>query len=219
MICRLAVFAAALGLSLVSSQSLQAQGKKAPAKGTPIKVDGTVDSVMAGGIMVNGKDGKKYGVGFPPNAKVTMSGNASPDVLKAGMYVQFTVNLDDKKKPTGEATKIQIIEPSAISSPGVFSEKGPDGKPGEPGPYFVRGTVKSYRDGTLNVTADKTALAVIVPSSASIPVTVGEWQLANPGDTITGDGSAFAVQQGVTPVIGERIEIKAVAPITGKKKK
>jgi hypothetical protein len=219
MIRRVAVFAAALGLSLVGSQLVWAQGRQQAPKGSPIKVDGTVESVQAGGLVVNGKDGKKYGVGFPQTAKITMSGNASPDVLKSGMYVQFTVTLDDKKKPTSEATKIQIIEPSNISQPGVFSEKGPDGKPGEPGPFFVRGTVKSFRDGTLNISAGTTAIAVTVPSSASIPVTVSEWQLASPGDTITGDGSAFPAQQGIIPVAGERIEIKAIAPITGKKKK
>jgi hypothetical protein len=219
MIRRLAVIAAALGLSLVGSQSLLAQAKPTVPAGTAIKIDGTVEAVSPQGILVANKDGKKYGMAFVPASKVTMAGNASPDVLKAGMYVQFTVNLDEKKKPTGEATKIQIIEPSAISQPGVFSEKGPDGKPGEPGPYFIRGTVKSYRDGTLNVTADKTAMAVAVSEAAAIPVTIGDWSLASPGDKVTGDANGLKANAQFTPVYAVQITINAAAPITGKKKK
>jgi hypothetical protein len=222
MIRRVAVIAAALGLSLVASQSLWAQqGRQQAPKTTPVKVDGTVEAISPQGILVAQKDGKKFGMAFPPNAKVTLSGNAAPEFLKTGQYVQFTVNLDEKKKPTGEASKIQIIEQSAISSPGVFSEKGPDGKPGEPGPYFIRGTVKSFRDGTLSVAAGGPLMTVTIPASAAIPVTIADWDLANPGDQISGDGQALPAATGAafTPVFAERIEIKSAAPITGKKKK
>jgi len=156
---------------------------------------------------------------FVPTSKVTMSGSASPDVLKPGMFVQLTVTLDEKKKPVGEATKITIIEQSNINQPGAVSEKGPDAKPGEPGPFVVRGTVKSYRDGTLNLSAGATAMAIPVASSASIPVTVSDWSLASPGDTITGDANALKDNGQFTPLYAVRVEIKAIAPITGKKKK
>jgi hypothetical protein len=221
MIRRVAVFAAALGMSLTGSQSLWAQKGQQGPKTTAVKIDGTVEQISPQGILVNQKDGKKIGMAFPPNAKVTLSGNAAPEFLKPGQYIQFTVNLDEKKKPTGDASKIQIIEQSAISSPGVFSEKGPDGKPGEPGPYFVRGTVKSYREGQMSVAAGGPLMTVNVPASAAIPVTIADWDLANPGDQISGDAQALAAQPNApfTPAFAERIEIKSVAPITGKKKK
>jgi hypothetical protein len=221
MIRRVAVFAVALGLSLVGSENLSAQQRQQQPRTTPIKIDGKVEAVSPQGILVAGKDNKKYGMAFPPNAKVTLSGNAAPEFLKPGQYIQFTVNLDEKKKPTGDATKIQIIEQSNISSPGIFSEKGPDGKPGEPGPYFIRGTIKSYRDGAMSVQAGGPLMTVNVPASAAIPVTIADWDLANVGDTITGDGQALPAQNGAPfqPVFAERIEIKSVAPITGKKAK
>jgi hypothetical protein len=214
MIRRVAVIAAALGLSLVGSQSLLAQPK-----GTSIKIDGTVEAVSAQGILVAGKDGKKYGVAFPPNAKVTLSGNAAPEFLKPGQYIQFSVNMDEKQKPTGEASKIQIVEQSPISLPGVMSERGPDGKKGEPGPFLVRGTIKTFKETTMSVAAGGPLVTVTISPSAVIPVTIADWDLASPGDTISGDGNALPAQAGFTPVFAERIEIKSAVPITGKKKK
>lgn len=219
MIRRAAVAMVAIGLVAGSSHVLFAQGKQPAPKGSPVKISGTVDQVVAQGILVKQTDGKMMALAFPPAAKVTMAGNATPDILKPGMFVQFTVTLDEKGKPSGEATKIQITEQSNINTPGITSEKGPDAKPGEPGPYFVRGTVRSYREGSLAVSAGSKALTVTVGAGASIPVTVGDWSLASPGDTISGDAQAFAANPQFTPCMAERIEIKAIQPITGKKKK
>ena len=219
MIRRAAIALVAIGLVAGSSNVLLAQGKQAAPKTTPIKISGTVEQVVALGILVKQADGKMVAMQFPPSAKVTMAGNGSPDILKPGMFVQFTVNLDEKGKPSGEATKVQITEQSNINVPGITSEKGPDAKPGEPGPYFVRGTVKSYREGSLVVSAGSKSLTVPLGASASIPVTVGDWSLASPGDTISGDAQALPANPQFTPCMAERIEIKAIQPITGKKKK
>lgn len=52
----------------------------------------------------------------------------------------------------------------------------------------------------------------------SIPVSNSNWQLAQPGDSISGDAQAFAQPNSpVTPALAERIEIKAVMPIQKKK--
>lgn len=221
MLRRAAVTLLALGLTFAWSGAVLAQGKAAAPRTTPIKISGTVDQVVAAGIVVKGTDGKMQAIQFPPSAKVSLSGTASPDILKPGMMVSFTVTLDEKAKPVGEATKLQIIEPSAINIPGISSEKGPDAKPDEPGPYFVRGNVRSYRDGSLTVAAGPKSLVVALSATASIPVTISAWQLASPGDTITGDAGALAVPANApfTPCIAERIEIKAIQPITGKKKR
>jgi len=54
MIRRLAVIAAALGLSLVGSESVQAQQKPPAIPGTPVKVDGKVEAVSPQGILMAG---------------------------------------------------------------------------------------------------------------------------------------------------------------------
>jgi hypothetical protein len=54
-------------------------------------------------------------------------------------------------------------------------------------------------------------------------VTIPNWDLAASGDAIEGDGRSLPPVAGpngamITPVWCERMEIKTVAPITGKKK-
>ena len=73
--------------------------------------------------------------------------------VQVGM--QATVEMDGEGKPMAdkEVTKIQITEQGQFTAPGIQSTKGPDAKPGEPGPYMVRGTVKTNKNGELTVAA------------------------------------------------------------------
>jgi hypothetical protein len=188
--------------------------------GKPIKIDGVVNKILPGqGIVVDGKDGKQYGVGFNATSKVALEGTSGPDGLAAGSFVQFDVELNDKQEPVGDVKKIQMIDKSPINQPGVFSALGPDGKPGAAGKYFIRGTVKTNKDGVLNIVAGTKSMTVKLDPAVSIPVFLDRWQLAKPGDGITGDGTAFD-QAGapMTLVLGTRVMIKAVAPIETKKK-
>ena len=211
------VFGSVIGLSNVAF----AQKKPTGPQGTPIKIDGTVKEIVAQGIVVSGKDGKTYGVGFTPTSKVGLVGTAGVEFIKPNTFVQFDVELDDKGQPVGEVKKIQITSQSAINEPGIFSAKGPDGKPGEPGPYFVRGTVNTNKDGTLTVTAGGKRMTVKAAVGISVPVTISDWRLAKPNDTITGDGNSFGPQPGLAfiPVQGTLVEIKAVGPIEMGKKR
>ena len=122
---------------------LRAQRKAAAPKGTPIKIDGTVTQIVPQGIVVNGKDGKKYGVGFTPTSKVGLVGTAGVDFLKPGTFVQFDVDLDDERQAgRAKSKKIQITSHSRDQRRRAsFRPRAPTRKPGEPGPYFVRGTV------------------------------------------------------------------------------
>src|SRR5689334_4489272 len=93
------VFAVVVGLS--SEASAQQQG----AQGAQIKIDGKVKQVVAQGILVTGKDGKTYGVGFTPTSKVGLVGTAGVEFIKPNTYVQFDVMLDEKGKPTADVKK------------------------------------------------------------------------------------------------------------------
>jgi hypothetical protein len=205
-------------VACLTSVSVAQQGKNAP-KGTAIKVDGTVEQVVPQGILVTGKDKKQYAVGFTPTSKVGLIGTAGIDYVKPGTFVQFEVNLDGKGVPTEEVKKVQITQQSNTVTPAISPSKGPDYKEGEPDLFFVRGTVRTNKNGELTVVADKKSITVKVAEGVTIPVTIADWSMAKKGDVITGDGTAFAQPNlPYTPVQGVLIEIKAAAPLEFKKR-
>lgn len=218
MLRRVALGAVVLGLFLSISQPAIAQ---APPKGTVMKLNGSVSSVTRDGIFVAG-GGTQYAVFFDNRSKINVSGTAAPEFLTAGTYVQLDSDLDAKGVPTGEVTKLQIIENNAINAPGVYPEGGPDAKPGEAGKYFIRGVIKTNKAGTITVAAGTKPMTFKLGAALSVPVTISDWSLASPNDSISGDGESFPPVQGpngmITPVWCERMEIKAAAPITKKKK-
>jgi len=223
MLCRVAFGVVALGLSVLFSQSASAQAPAAPPGGTIMKLDGKVSQVVNGqGVLVNGNDGKQYAVFFTPASKLTVSGSASPEFLAPGSFIQLDTELDGKGQPMGEVSKLQIVAQSTINQPGIFSEAGPDAKPGAAGKYFIRGTVKTNKGDMLTVAAGGKQMTFKIAAGVSMPVTVDDWSLARANDSIQGDGKSYA-QQGApanqpTPVWCERMEIKAVLPIEKKKK-
>ncbi len=202
----------------LTSLGLAADIASAQPKGTSVAIKGKVAQVVPQGILIDGDDNKKYALGFNPKSKVTMAGTAGPDFVAPGMYVQFEVDLDSAGKPTKEIAKLSIIQQDAINVPGISSAAGPDAKPGGAGAYLVRGTVRANKGGTLTVAAGSKTITVTLSGAATIPVTNSNWQLAQPGDSISGDAQAFAQPNSpVTPALAERIEIKAVMPIQKKK--
>lgn len=223
MLCRVAFGIVALGLSVLFSQSASAQQPAAPPGGTIMKIDGKVSQVVNGqGLLVNGNDGKTYAVFFTNASKYSVTGTASPEFLVPGSFIQLDTELDDKGQPVGEVKKLQIVQQDNINQPGIYSEAGPDGKPGAAGKYFVRGLVKTNKANMLTVNASGKQLTFKIAEGVSMPVTVADWTLASVNDAIAGDGKSYA-QQGAPatapiPVWCERMEIKAINPIEKKKK-
>jgi hypothetical protein len=201
-------------MASVSTFVFAQKGKSSAPKGTAVTVDATIEQVVPQGIIANDKAGKKYAIGFDQKSKVGLSGDAGVDYIANGMFVQFDVDLDAEGKPTSDAKKLLIVEQTNINVPGVFSSKGPDGKPGEPGPYFVRGTVRGNKDGMLTIVAGNKPMTVKVADGTKVPVKVSDWTMAKAGDTIKGSGTAFA-QPGapMTIVLGVQMEITSAGPI------
>jgi hypothetical protein len=207
-------------MTAFSTPALAQKGKgNAGPQATDVIIDATVEQVVPQGIVANDKSGKKYAIGFDGTSKIGLKGNAGIEFVTPGSFVQFDVDLDEKGMPTAEVKKIQITTQSPINEPGIFSSKGPDGKPGEAGTYFVRGTVRTNKDDTLTVSAGNKQMTVKVAAAITVPVTVADWRLAKPGDKLKGNGKAYVVPNApMTPVLGTQIEITAAMPITKGKK-
>jgi len=199
----------------VCSSAYAQKGKASAAKGTSVTVDAKIDQVVPQGIIAtDAKAKKQYAIGFDQKSKVGLSGDAGVDFISNGMFVQFDVDLDAEGMPTSDAKKLLIVEQTNINVPGVFSSKGPDGKPGEPGPYFVRGTVRTNKDGMLTVVAGNKPMTVKVADDTKVPIKISDWTMAKPGDTIKGSGTAFPQPNApLTPVLGVIMEITAAGPI------
>lgn len=221
MLRRTFVSASVLALVLGSSSLVLAQAAKPSGKTT--KIDATVDQVVPQGIYATSKDGKgtKYAIGFNAASKVGLVGNASTDFIEPGQYVQMTVDMDGEGKPTKPVDKVMIIVQDKLTQPGVMSTKGPDGKPGEPGPYLVRGTVKTNKNEELTIAAGGKQVVVKMALGATVPVNIPNWQMAKPGDAISGAGIIVTAASGGAPamVFGDQMEIKAAMPITKAEKK
>lgn len=204
---------------VVGSSSLALAQKP---KGKTLKIDATVDSVVPQGIYATSKaDGKKFAIGFDGSSKVGLVGNASIDFITPGAYVQMTVEMDGEGKPAKPVDKVTVIQQDKLTQPGVMSTKGPDGKPGEPGPYLVRGTVKTNKNDELTIAAGGKQVIVKMSLGATVPVNLPNWQWAKPGDTLSGAGIEVAAGSGNAPamIYGDQIEIKATLPITKPGKK
>jgi hypothetical protein len=210
MLLTVSVFALVVG----SSGLVHAQAKP---KGPLVKLDATITKVLpAQGILATGKDGKQYAIGFDQSSRVALSGNASTDFITPGTYVQMDVDMDGEGKPAKPVSKVAIVQQGKFSEPGVMSTKGPDAKPGEPGLYLVRGTVKTNKNEELTINAGSKQVVVKMALGATVPVNITTWQMAKEGDALAGDGVVVTAAAGNAPalVYGERIEIKAAMPIT-----
>lgn len=217
MIRRVVVAALALGLVGVGVSSAQAQAKKPPLpKGTPVTLNGKVDQVVPQGLLIDAA-GKKYAMVVMPGSTLSVTGTATADFLGPGAFVQFDVELDSADKPKGEVTKIQITEQSSLNVPGIFNEAGPDAVQGQGGKYFVRGTVKTNKNGQLTVQAGPKPITVQVSGAAAIPVTFSDWRMASVGDSVTGSAIAGQANPQFTPIVAENVTIKAAMPFQKKK--
>jgi hypothetical protein len=201
----------------------QGQGKNAPktwADYKPTKVVGTFEGMQGLYMQVKDATGHPYIVALQPNvSKVGIVGTARPDFLKPGMLVSFTADLDkDKKGMTAEPiSELSIITPSETNTPGLFPE---DRENKDATRFFVRGTVRSVKDGKLTVSAGGKQVAGELPDDANIKLESSDLKLAQQGDEVSVDGRLVSDYKSegnnVVPgkVFGEKIDIKLSEPLS-----
>ncbi len=185
-----------------------------------ITVDGTLEGVQSGIFQMKATAGHPYLIAMRPGySKLGITGMAKPDYLKPGMFVSFSADLPKEKK--GEVdeplTDLAIISPSETNTPGLFNEDR-DNK--ESTKYFVRGTVRSYKDGKLTVAAGGKQVIAPVPSDMDIKLESNDLALLRQGDTIKVAGKQYQQysSQGNTiqpgQVIGQQIDITLQETLT-----
>jgi hypothetical protein len=200
-------------IALILAQNAAGQAGRRPPNLQDLRdvtVDGTVEGMKGNVLQMKATAGHPWLVSIQPGfSKLGVSGTARADFLKPGMLVSFTATLPEDKKAEVESplTDLAIISPSETNTPGAFEDKEKEGV------YFVRGTVRSYKDGKLTVTAGRQVVAP-VSADAEIKLDSTDLGLVRQGDTIKVMGKQ--VQQPNTSgnnmqpgtVIGQTIDIK-----------
>jgi hypothetical protein len=180
-------------------------------------VDGTVKGVQGNVLQVEATTGHKYAILIVPNqSKLGLSGLAKPDFLKPGMLVSFSAILPEDKKAEVESppTELTIIAPSEGNTPGMFEDKDKEGN------YFIRATVKSFKDGKLSVAAAGRQVTVPVGADMDIKVASDNLSYIRAGDTIKVRGKEVQAPKSEGnnvidgQVVGQEIDIKLQDTLT-----
>jgi hypothetical protein len=179
-----------------------------------VTVDGTLEGVQGNLLQVKATAGHPYWVALQPGfSKLGVTGTAQPDYLKAGMLVSFTADLPKEKK--GEVdeplTDLAIIAPGENSQPGLFNEDR-DNK--ESTRFFVRGIVKSYKEGKLTVMAGGKPIVAPVPTDLEIKLESTDLAIVRQGDGIKVTGKQVQPYKGDGPtpqpgqIVGQTVDIR-----------
>lgn len=175
-----------------------------------VKIEGKVIQVGTGLIQVQDDDGNPQVVKLDPKwtQRVLVSGTAKPSVLRSGMIVAFTTELDQRQLSAKEPlTELQITSADPGNPLGVTSEAADGGG----GPYRVVGQVKTFKDGRLTLQADKRQIRAMVADDALLKFEGPDYSYARHGDEIDVQGRLFGQGQ----VLGETVRVTLSQPIEG----
>ncbi|MBI1903421.1 MAG: hypothetical protein HYS13_20150 [Planctomycetia bacterium] len=197
----------------------QQQPKLPPVTVTNAKVEG----FEQGAIKIN--NGQQTYLVSPRATKASITGPALPDVLATGMWISFTIKMDQKYSPQEDIAALEIFTPSDVKVPGIQREN--DDR------VYVSGKLTSLNK-TGKVSIQTVDLQTRKPYTIKAQLAEGAkvtLALSDPsvvkyirvGDTVTVVGKLLkpAVDNQVGLVVGEEFEItlNAAEPLTLAKKK
>jgi hypothetical protein len=178
--------------------------------------------------------------------KVTLTGTASPDFLRSGLYVSFTADLDKRGFIKDKVSQLTIFTPTNENGVGVFpgtstvggENEGPGaaggfapkagGKVGKAaskvaaatmeGQATIAGQVTAAKNSKLTVNAGGRTFKFDLADDAKIDVKVADYtSFARKGDKITVDGKTYPNTTGVG--LAAVVKIEAAAPFGSGKAK
>jgi hypothetical protein len=180
------------------------------------RLSGTVEQVTPQVVTVSPEGGKEpvyVGINqLGVTTRVTILGTAEPEFLSPGMYVQFTAAIDQQGTVQGKVAELLIYEPEETTGPILAAE----GDPGQPKTnadgvpiYFVRGQVRSNRNGELMVATTGKSVKMPLAEVQKINVGLHNLALASAGDKV----SIVGKEVDKTKVLGERVDVTLSKPL------
>ena len=140
MLSRLALAALlVIGLSVpLQAQNMRRgqQGWQGAMAQPPTDIDGTVQGVMPGRIMVLDKNNQSWQVVVPAAAKVQVTGGATADYLQNRMIVEFKAEIDDQRTIKDKVEELKVVTLSPGEKTGLFP---PESKADDQGGFAAGG--------------------------------------------------------------------------------
>jgi hypothetical protein len=168
--------AVAIAILAVCGSSVTVLGQKRGGRG------GTLVSAAANLITIS-SEGKIVQLKFKPEQNVvTVTGNLTPDDLKAGMIVRFTGTLKGSTID-GEVSDVKVFTGADGYQLGILQD-APDQ------PATVTGTLQSFKNGTLTVGAGRKKITGKLAEGAAIVLETRDFSLAQRGNAVTYEGRA-----------------------------
>jgi len=225
-------------------------GKGVKPKLEPFAAEGTIRAVIPGRMKMPGRiqmltdSTQNWLVLVDPKTIVRVVGTAEADFLRAGMFIRFTAEVDNRGMAKEKLKQLTIFTPSQQSFPGIWPEgQDPAGdKPAEgkrrfgtgiggvppngraagkaptSGVYSIAGQIARCRKDRLTVNAVRAAVRVQLAKDPKIDVDFADYSVAKPGDRISvTKGKMFAGRIGLAQA--QELTIKLSKPLSLAKKK
>ena len=197
---------------------------------------GTIQQIVLGGFVMSTRNSPAINVMVTPTTQVRLTGSATSDLIKPGLAVEFTAEVDKKHTVTERVTSLTVVTLTAQASPDCFpGEWMPSAPPGRttsalwrargrtaqsrcPDPIATQrrrprpGEKLQGRQALVNT--GKGIVKADLADDVRIAVDIADISQAK-GDTVTVRGRAD--QRGT--VEADSVTVKAAAPLGGGGKK
>jgi hypothetical protein len=211
--------------AVTPQQRQQQQQQQQMQQSMPIDFSGTIEAVAVGRIQVLSDSNQLWIIAVTQKTNVQVTGEASADILRPGMFVQLRADVDKRGVAADKIGELTIFTPSQQKAPGVIHQPGgeglnpdgfPAGKAAAGGSSTVRGKITSYKKNKLQIQVDKGMVICELSDNPKIHLDLADYSLARKGDKIKAQCLKMAGSTG--PVQAMQVKIDLAGP-TGEKKK
>ncbi|MCA9099616.1 MAG: hypothetical protein KDA63_00605 [Planctomycetales bacterium] len=163
------------------------------------KFSGKIANLQQSAITVDA-EGKTYVVQVhPQKTRVTIVGDAGPEVLRTGVLVQFDTLLNPQKTMALEPVeKLLVLTPSPRTQPGVISDTPND----HTLPYTVRGPISRLVGPQMTVAASRKQVRAELGKKPTVQIEVSDTSLVAVGDHVDVEGAE------VTPGLVQAVDVR-----------
>ena len=201
----------------------------------PTDIQGVIEAVMPGGIMVIAASSQPWRVAVPPGTEVKVTGTAKADYLQPGMVVEFKAELDQRGMLKDKVGELTLVTASAEKPLGLFlatedagggNFSGIAGAAGSKaakrgtsaaGMYHITGRLAVGRGGKFSVQTGRSALQMELTAEATIKVAWADYLVAAKGDKVSITGMKTAGPAGLAQA--QKVNIELAEPLAGATKK
>ena len=215
-------------------------GRQPPAL-EPVEIRGVLEGVMRGRMIVRDVNNQPWQVAVPLNTKVQVTGGAEVDCLQTGMFVEFTVELDDRGASKDKIDALTIVTLSRERQIGLFPAKvaidqddldwGAENAQGREaakpskraagavpaGTYRIVGRLMVGRGEKLSVQVGRASLPFELAEPTAVTVDISDYSVASQGDHAIVKGMMMPNLPGMAKAT--KVTIELAKPLSGAKKK